>query len=196
MCQLELTGTRIDPCKKAFLHKISKHIPWIRVLKVDREFVSNVDISNYVPTLGGVIQRNIPDFWKIGILNPIVPVWKQPSYTKTSRSNPKRDERNFRYYANALHAELQIDVDGPSSIINDYSKKQPERILSGHEYQRFYADLAVGRRIDRFLQPQQPLLMDLHTFQQRHLYKLYRSLSMGWDKIRAATSISIGTNHD
>jgi hypothetical protein len=197
MCQLELTGMRVDPVENSSSPRIWKRWPWNRSLAVDDDFALNVGVTNHVPIIFNVIQRNIPNFWKFGVsTNPtIAPEWKQSLYKieKIQRS-PRNDERDFLYYANALHTELQLDIDGSCPNINDEKQAQPASMLPENKYHQFYADLAVGRQLEQVLQ--QPLKVQPQQFMNPHLDKMYRKLSSAWDKIRAATSLSIGTQRD
>jgi hypothetical protein len=195
MCQLELTGTRIDPMSNAVRHPIWRRMPWNHASDVGADFASNVETSKYVPVVSHVIRRYIPNFWKFGVSTKpsSVPEWKQSLFTETIQSDPKNDERDFLYYANALHTELERDVgDGPSRN----SHREQQQVLSGDEYRQFYADLAVGRQMDQFLQ--QPLKWQPQEPPRIHprLDQVFHKLSSAWDRIRAATSISIGPQHD
>jgi hypothetical protein len=172
MCQLELTGRRI--------------------LVPDA-------VNQHVPVAAQAVAKHIPHFWNFFGGQSSRSIWMEDDnhYSNDLRQRSCRtgdydeeDDPVFRYYAEALQSALQSDADGAES----YHNKNP---MSCADYRRYYADLAVGRSVDRFHKigssSDLPLAAvssrsDIPQWIQRVLVKG----AMLTDRIRAATSLQIG----
>jgi hypothetical protein len=208
MCQLELTGTRIETPspRRVFSSMTLKRNNADHDDDNDETRLTIKAVTNYVPIAADVINRNAPHFWKFGILNQNLPMWQQSLRSVAANpkiaTNRKNDETIFQHYSAALHPVLQMDTDDELLHTNKRDEKYPA-LLTGAEYQRFYTDLAMGRRMGQFVQEQWPQQkhqqlqsMNRHILQQPGLRKILSALSSGWDKIRTATSLSIGSSGD
>lgn len=138
-------------------------------------------MQHLVPVAAAVIRHHFPNFWRFGA--EIRPAW-MPDDESCGRGNvdDQRDDRAFSYYAEAVHSALQTDADGSASEVK----------MSGADYHRYYADLAVRRTVDRF-RKQRPLgiVTDQSTSRGR-LRRLGETAQLCWDKVRAASTISVG----
>ena len=222
VCLLELVGTRIDapPTQLASTTTTTDNQQNVAVAGQVTD-----TIQQQVPVITSVISKYIPDFW-----NLLPKVLDQPPRPRNNNRRTRAttiyrkkhtDETNFVYYANALHASLQLqedETDGNEKY-DMYHHQRPSTATTSvtttaEEYQQYYHDLAIGRQVQELLtplsttsgvsslSPPQQLLQRLeYERRQKTSTSTQRSQQVirdmqgivftTWDKLRTASTLSL-----